>query len=236
MNGIARWFRRPVRWNGRLRRVIVRAAERRALHLTQRIGIIEQHMARPPIEQRQLACAIAVSLTLLAVAAAFGYVHYEKRDSTFLLGYAAYACPSLAAVVVGLGLFMGRDRVWFGISTGLVSLGFTAFILSNGRSPSIASLFFGLLSIACAFSLLPIYIKRTTGKKATVGYWVFMCIGYGLSVAAYLAGIYLLVMVNRPSPPPSKQQATFQLSCVETGKDNKGRQLFECGSIDDEKR
>lgn len=221
----------PRRRRERLRAVITRIVVSRSKPLVERVDALDQKMAQPPIEQRQLAVAVAVALTLLVAASSVFYAYLEHRDSTFLLGYASYAFPAMAAVYVGLGLFVGFARVWFSISAVMVALGFIAFLASNGSLRGVTWLFAGFTGIACAFSLLPVYIKRTAGEKMTRVYKWKLTFGYLLSVPAYVAGIYILgVMFAGPRPPPPHSTKST-LACVDIGKDGDGHRLLRCDEV-----
>jgi hypothetical protein len=202
--------------------------------LDSRLADIESHLKRPPLRQRQLAVFFAVMLFFLAVASAISYGLFEHRDRAFIFEFASYAFAALAAVFVGLGLFVGRDRIWFGVSATLVTSGFVAFLASKGSVQIILWLFMGFGSVACAFSLLPIFIKRTAGKPIQGAFAAQLVAGYALSVAAYLAGIYIFVLTlagaHTPPPPPKPTEHTF--GCTEIGLDRNGHPLFRC----DEKR
>jgi len=232
MNRMARLLCHPVRRRKRLRAIIARIVDRRSSHLVESVATIERKLAPPPIEQRQLAVAVAVALTLMVAASGVCYFYLEHRDRIFLLGYAAYALPAMAAVYVGLGLFVGLERVWFSVSAVMVALGFIAFLASNGSLHGVIWLFAGFGGIACAFSLLPVFIKRTAGEKMTTAYRIKLALGYLLSVPAYLAGIYILVvMLGLAPPPPPPKPATPTVTCVDIGKDAVGHRLLHCDEI-----
>jgi hypothetical protein len=183
----------------------------------------------------------SVVCLLVAVACATGYLMASGRNLVSIADYLAYACPAIGATFAGLGLFRGRDRVFYAIACVFVAIGLVAFGFSkydHAANAYIWVLTAYAMSIFCGGTLVRIAVtdvRAASVDTPNYGKLAFYIALFGVAIGDF----WFVANSHQALAPLQKQDRVLKCASVQwespalSAQDRRPKLVLTCDADDE---